>query len=149
MALTDKLVAIADAIRGKTGKTAEMTLDAMPTEITSIITGSNLTIQRISRSTSTTFDISNYVEDGKNFILFFTVNTVSSSSSYSLGIYNNGETGALNTTGTSSGVSELIDDRGASYALARDPGTYSMTLNNGVLSVDSKYILGGSALLVY
>lgn len=36
MALTDKLTAIADAIRGKTGKTEELTLDQMPTEIASI-----------------------------------------------------------------------------------------------------------------
>lgn len=39
MALTDKLTNIADAIRSKTGKTALLTLDAMPTEITSIQTG--------------------------------------------------------------------------------------------------------------
>mgnify|MGYP003289745933 CR=1 FL=1 len=36
MALTDKLIAIADAIRGKTGKTDEMTLDQMVTEISGI-----------------------------------------------------------------------------------------------------------------
>lgn len=39
MALTDKLSAIGDAIRAKTGKTATMTLDEMPTEIASIETG--------------------------------------------------------------------------------------------------------------
>lgn len=39
MALTDKLTAIADAIRDKTGKTAEMTLDQMVTEIEGIQTG--------------------------------------------------------------------------------------------------------------
>lgn len=37
-----KLTAIADAIRGKTGKTEAMTLDAMPTEISGIETGSSL-----------------------------------------------------------------------------------------------------------
>lgn len=36
MALTDKLTAIADAIRDKTGKTNTMTLDQMPTEIENI-----------------------------------------------------------------------------------------------------------------
>lgn len=40
MALTDKLTAIADAIRGKTGKTDSLTLDAMPGEIEGIETGS-------------------------------------------------------------------------------------------------------------
>lgn len=39
MALTDKLKAIADAIRGKTGKTDGLTLDQMPGEIASIETG--------------------------------------------------------------------------------------------------------------
>lgn len=39
MALTDKLTAIADAIRAKTGKTESLTLDQMPTEISSITTG--------------------------------------------------------------------------------------------------------------
>ena len=36
MALTDKLTAIADAIRGKTGNTASLTLEQMPTEIAGI-----------------------------------------------------------------------------------------------------------------
>ena len=39
MALTDKLVNIADAIRGKTGKTDAMTLDQMVTEIEGISGG--------------------------------------------------------------------------------------------------------------
>ena len=40
MALTDKLTAIANAIRSKTGKTESMTLDEMVTEILNITTGS-------------------------------------------------------------------------------------------------------------
>jgi len=39
MALTDKLSAIGDAIREKTGGTELLTLDAMPTAISSITTG--------------------------------------------------------------------------------------------------------------
>ena len=39
MALTDKLIAIADAIRAKDGSTATMTLDQMPEKITAITTG--------------------------------------------------------------------------------------------------------------
>ncbi len=39
MALTDKLSAIADAIRGKTGKSGELTLDQMAEEIAGIETG--------------------------------------------------------------------------------------------------------------
>lgn len=41
MALTDKLTAIANAIRTKTGKTGTMTLDEMPSEIESITGGSS------------------------------------------------------------------------------------------------------------
>lgn len=39
MALTDKLTAIGDAIREKTGKEDLLTLDQMPVEIRSIETG--------------------------------------------------------------------------------------------------------------
>ena len=42
MALTDKLTAIADAIRDKTGKTDGMTLDQMATEIAGIETGGGI-----------------------------------------------------------------------------------------------------------
>lgn len=42
MALTDKLGAIGDAIRSKTGKSEKMTLDEMPVEIGSITTNENL-----------------------------------------------------------------------------------------------------------
>ena len=41
MALTDKLINIADAIRAKTGDTALLTLDEMPNEITNIVVGNN------------------------------------------------------------------------------------------------------------
>ena len=39
MALTDKLKAIANAIREKTGKTDPLTLDQMPDEISGIVSG--------------------------------------------------------------------------------------------------------------
>ena len=47
MALTDKLSAVADAIRNKTGKTGSMTLDQMPAQINSITTvsGTNKTAE--------------------------------------------------------------------------------------------------------
>lgn len=44
MALTDKLTAIADAIRAKTGKSDTMTLDGMVTEIASISGGGSSTV---------------------------------------------------------------------------------------------------------
>lgn len=43
MALTDKLNAIGDAIREKTGKTDKLTLDEMPNEIASIVSGGGTT----------------------------------------------------------------------------------------------------------
>ena len=42
MALTDKLKAIADAIRSKTGSTESMTLDQMATERSNISTGGSI-----------------------------------------------------------------------------------------------------------
>lgn len=42
MALTDKLSAIGNAIRSKTGKSAKLTLDEMPNEIGNIATSENL-----------------------------------------------------------------------------------------------------------
>lgn len=45
MALIDKITAIANAIRGKTGKTAEMTLDEMATEISGIDTNPTAKLQ--------------------------------------------------------------------------------------------------------
>lgn len=52
MALIDKLTAIANAIRGKTGKTAELTLDEMVTEITAIQTNPTLQSKTVTPSTS-------------------------------------------------------------------------------------------------
>jgi len=45
MALTDKLTAIANAIREKTGKTDLLTLDDMPNEIASIVSGGDSTME--------------------------------------------------------------------------------------------------------
>lgn len=52
MALTDKLAAIADAIRDKTGKTELLTINAMPDEIKSIDNGLNTTIVEFSQLNS-------------------------------------------------------------------------------------------------
>lgn len=47
MALTDKLTAIADAIRTKTGESGKMTLDQMPTKISGIETGHSVDLSGI------------------------------------------------------------------------------------------------------
>ena len=59
MALTDKLTAIANAIRGKTGESSTMTLDQMPTKISNIPTGITPT-GTINISTNGTHDVTNY-----------------------------------------------------------------------------------------
>lgn len=59
MALTDKLSAIANAIRGKTGESSTMTLDQMPTKISNIPTGITPT-GTINITTNGTHDVTNY-----------------------------------------------------------------------------------------
>lgn len=56
MALTDKLTAIANAIRSKTGETGEMTLDQMPIKIGEIETGAAAGVD-LSRVTATENDV--------------------------------------------------------------------------------------------
>ena len=62
MALTEKLTAVADAIRGKTGKTEEMTLDQMATEIAGIETGGGYYIyKQLVQGTMTVFSSNDFV----------------------------------------------------------------------------------------
>ena len=88
MALTNKLTAIGDAIREKTGSTELLTLDQMATEIANISSGgggswSTATITSPAYSGYyRVFDISNYVsKDNKNWMLFFSA-TYSSSQTW-------------------------------------------------------------------
>ena len=60
MALTDKLTAIADAVRGKTGGTESLTLDRMVTAITAIETGGGKSASGTVTPTNDTFPV--YVE---------------------------------------------------------------------------------------
>lgn len=67
MALIDKLTAIADAIRGKTGKTEEMTLDQMATEIAVIeVGGENDVLLSIIDRSITEFSSSEITKIGKS-----------------------------------------------------------------------------------
>lgn len=61
MALTDKLVAIADAIREKTGKTEEITLDQMVVEIEDIQTGVELPELTTPASEAEVFENKQYI----------------------------------------------------------------------------------------
>lgn len=51
MALIDKLTAVADAVRGKTGKTAELTLAEMATEINELVLGSQIATGTFTKTT--------------------------------------------------------------------------------------------------
>ena len=62
MALTNKLSAIGDSIRAKTGKTELLTLDEMPTEITSISGAAEPVIEALNITTNGTYTASNGVD---------------------------------------------------------------------------------------
>lgn len=100
MALTEKLTAIADAIREKTGEVAALSLEAMveaingiktePTEpevktATITINGSSLTVATFDGSTITTSSVSNgstiEVPVGQMFVILKTKNSSTNSSS--------------------------------------------------------------------
>lgn len=62
MALIDKLNAIGDAIRAKTGGTEKLTLDEMPTQIQSIQTGGNPVITELTVTQNGTYTASDGVD---------------------------------------------------------------------------------------
>lgn len=61
MALTDKLTAIANAIRSKTGETGKMTLDQMPTKIGGIETGPSIDLSGITATESDVLDTASFM----------------------------------------------------------------------------------------
>lgn len=65
MALTDKLVAIADAIRKKTGKTDEMTLNQMAVEINEIASGNTEVEDALLTGTLTSYENDRITELGR------------------------------------------------------------------------------------
>lgn len=88
MALINKLTAIGDAIRSKTGETAEMTLEEMATAITNLSTGSTGTLQTATiTSIGNRIYVDNYVASGENFILFYTAYSGSSGANYTLSMW--------------------------------------------------------------
>lgn len=89
MALINKLNAIGDAIRSKTGETAEMTLEEMATAITNLSTGSTTgTLQTATiTATGNRIYVDNYVASGENFILFYTAHSGKSGANYTLSMW--------------------------------------------------------------
>lgn len=75
MALTDKLTAIADAIRTKAGTTEQMSLEAMATTINNLVmnTGTNIRFghtQPTSNMSSYTLNLENYAKTQPVYIFF-------------------------------------------------------------------------------
>ena len=75
MALTDKLTAIADAIRTKTGTTEQMSLEAMVTAINSLVINTETNIrfghtQPTSNMSSYTINLENYAKTQPVYIFF-------------------------------------------------------------------------------
>lgn len=79
MALTDKLTAIADAIRARTGKSAELSLDDMVTEIENLSSTGNFVEGNFSYDRGFTYESSpNYVKrQGDAVILSLTLGGLS------------------------------------------------------------------------
>ena len=168
MALTDKLTAIGNAIRGKTGGTDLLTLDQMATEISNISSsgGGSWSTATITAPTTTynkTFDISNYVSDNnKNWMLFLSA-TYSSSYSWETAfiapflseLYDSTKTYGLiytksrNNNGSSSGNTNIL---GYSDGFFSDPlNTDKVKYSNGVISWtgSSTHQLAQKAVLLY
>ena len=168
MALTDKLTAIGNAIRTKTGGTNLLTLDQMATEISNISSsgGGSWSTANITSPVNTynkTFDISNYVlDDNKNWMLFFSA-TYNSSSSWETAfiapflseLYDSTKpygliyTKSRNNNGSSSGNTNIL---GYSNGFFSDPlNTDKVKYSNGVISWtgSSTYQLAQKAVLLY
>ena len=78
MALTDKLTAIADATRAKTGTTNQMTLDEIATAINGISSGGNIEVKSFvpaaaANVTTVTIDLTNYINNIQDeFVMVYT-----------------------------------------------------------------------------
>lgn len=168
MALTNKLSAIGNAIREKTGGTDLLTLDQMATEIANISGGSGggswstATITSPSSAYNKTFDISNYVSsDNKNWFLFFSA-TYNSSSFWETAfiapflseLYSGNANGLIYTSSRNNGGSTSGNKKvlGYSDGFFSDPLNYSkVSYNNGVISWagSSTNQLAVNAVLLY
>lgn len=88
MALTDKLTAIADATRAKTGTTEQMTLDEIATAISGISSAKGITMSQMgyastSGYTTVSINLSSYFDTSDVIYLIYTVSVKNSSNWYS------------------------------------------------------------------
>ena len=101
MALTNKLKAIADAIRAKTGSSEKLTLDGMASAIANISTGGSgeFFVQSFNQPTGQVLDFSGYTTDIKNVIGIFWQQYQSQTGSYYRGYYTPGLQGWISKDG--------------------------------------------------
>lgn len=124
MALTNKLNAIGDAIRSKTGKTAKLTLDEMPTEIKNI-SGIDDTVHTYSAVKTS---VANYLTDANSKYTESNTSTTSVVSTYfsDMWAYDDQPNG-YNVTISESGTIYIMDeDDGSGYSESVKSGTYTI-----------------------
>lgn len=137
MALTDKLTAIANAIRAKTGKSATMTLDEMPTEIASISGGGSATLITKTITANGSYDAEDDNADGYSSV---TVNVAGGGSSVVVGTI----TPESNTR--SLVISDIIGKNNVLiFPTTDNPATVSTRTHWGSLFFGGRCILVGSS----
>lgn len=121
MALTDKLTAIANAIRGKTGGTATMTLDEMATTIAEL--GGGITSAVYLGSTTKSFSGNTFTVTKLPLLIFLTGTTYTMYSIYQLKNDKSGYKIILNKSGASNGIT-IINDTSIKVLPRKDDGEY-------------------------
>lgn len=163
MALINKLQAIGDAIREKTGETAELTLDEMAAAISNLPTGSGTLQTAVISTDGNTLWVNNYVDPGDSFILFYTAKSSSSGnyirsmwmSDWSKNVYNlapnnvSGDSVYLNA-GIKQLSTSLIDASNTMTTLTNKTNS-TIRFDGYSLSYDSDTgcKIGNSAVLLY
>ena len=169
MALTNKLKAIADAIRAKTGSSEKLTLDGMASAIANISTGGSgeFFVQSFNQPTGKVLDFSGYTTDIKNVIAIFWQQ--SKSSSYYRCYYTPGLQGWVSADGhtmnsekaeyfvgtyTAKGsmnsiISSDILNRGTEFIFQLDETNILVDGDAMTLTIPSGYSFSGKCFLIY
>lgn len=121
MALTDKLTAIANAIRGKTGGTATMTLDEMATTIAEL--GGGITSAVHLGNTTTSPAGNTFTVTKLPLLIFLTGTTYTMYSIYQLKNDKSGYKIILNKSGSSNGIT-IINDTSIKVLPRKNDGEY-------------------------
>lgn len=150
MALTDKLTAIGDAIRSKTGSSDLLTLDAMTEAINNLQTSDAPTMvfqdiksYRTSTSSAVTFDISSFIGTSDNKPFFLAARGATGSSTYGLAIYHYDGAGTFTMVSTNKNASGYIGATAGSKC-SISAGVVTITTNATIIANTT-----GPDLLIY